>query len=177
MEMKMEFRVAKREDLSQMKAMYRRLYEYMEENGIHIWDDHYPCELLEGDIEKGQLYGLFLDGQPVAGFALCATNHGENHVQWENPNGTALYMERLGVNVEHLRRGYASQMLQKAAEVAQEQGVDYLRLFAAASNPASLALYRKNGFWQAEGVFREQIDENWILPEYGFEIRTKNVIG
>ena len=173
MEKKMEFRTAKKEDLARMKAMYRRLYEYMEENGIHIWDDYYPCELLEDDIEKEQLYGLFLEEQPIAGFALCTANNGENHVQWEDPKGTALYMERLGVAVEHLRRGYASEMLQKAVEVAGAQGVEYLRLFAAASNPVSLALYRKNGFQQAEGVFLEQIDENWILLEYGFEIQTK----
>lgn len=156
-----------------MKEMYRRLYEHMEENGVHIWDDYYPCELLEDDIEQGRLYGLFLENRPIAGFALCSSNDGWEKVQWAESEGTALYMERLGVDVEYLRRGYASEMLQKAVEVTRERGADYLRLFAAVSNPPSLALYRKNGFRQAEGIFYEQIDENWILPEYGFERKTK----
>ena len=169
----MIFRLATLQDLPRLKDMYRRIIAYLDEVNMQIWDDYYPCELLEGDVEKQQLYVMVQGDTPVAAFALCQSSGGANHVEWEEPGASALYLERLGVDTLHMRSGLASQMLQKAVEVTREQGREYLRLFAASSNPPSLALYRKNGFRQAKGIFEEVIDENWTLSEYGFEIRVK----
>lgn len=169
----MIFRLATLQDLPRLKDMYRRIMTYLDEVDMQIWDEHYPCELLEGDVEKRQLYIMAQGDTPVAAFALCQSSAGEHCVEWENSDASALYLERLGVDTVYMRNGLASRMLQKAMEVTKEQGREYLRLFAAISNPPSLALYRKNGFRQAGGVFDEVIDENWIISEYGFEIRVK----
>ena len=37
-------------DLAELKAMYGRIIEKMNADGIAIWDDFYPCELFESDI-------------------------------------------------------------------------------------------------------------------------------
>ena len=169
----MIFRLATPQDLPQLKDMYRRIMAYLDEINMQIWDEYYPCELLDGDVEKQRLYIMAQEDTPVAAFALCLSSAGENHVVWENSDASALYLERLGVDTLHMRNGLASQMLQKAVEVTRERGREYLRLFAAANNPPSLALYRKNGFQQAGGTYNEVIDENWTLSEYGFEIWVK----
>ena len=169
----MMFRLAVPQDVPKLKEMYRRIMAYLDEVDMQIWDEYYPCELLDGDVEKQQLYIMTQGEAPVAAFALCRTSGGEGHVVWSEPDASALYLERLGVDTVHMRNGVASQMLQKAMEITREQGKEYLRLFAAADNPPSLALYRKNGFQQAEGVFEEVINENWTISEYGFEIRVK----
>ena len=169
----MIFRLAAPQDVPRLKEMYRRIMDYLDEVDMQIWDEYYPCELLEGDVEKQRLYVMTEEEMPVAAFALCRSSGGEGHVEWDKPEASALYLERLGVDTLHMRHGLASQMIQKAMEVTQEQGIEYLRLFAAVSNPPSLALYRKNGFRQAKGIFEEVIDENWMLSEYGFEIRVK----
>lgn len=166
-------RKAVRDDLEALTSMYRRLTAHIEEKGVHIWDDYYPCQLLEGDIEQGRLYVLFDGEEPVGAFALCSESAGAGQVQWEQQNARAFYIERLGVSVDHLRKGVASQLLKGGAECARAQGADYLRLFAALNNPVSLALYRKCGFRQAVGVYREVIDDNWTLEEFGFELALK----
>ena len=68
----MQFRQALPADLEVLTAMYRRLTNYIEETGVHIWDDQYPCPLLAGDIEQGRLYAIFNGEEPVGAFALCA---------------------------------------------------------------------------------------------------------
>ena len=150
--------------------MYRRLTDHMENNGVHIWDEYYPCPLLEGDVELGRLYAIFDGKEPMGAFALCSESAGAQQVQWEEQDARAFYIERLGVSVDHLRKGVASLLVKGGAERAREQGADYLRLFAALNNPASLGLYRKCGFRQAQGIYREVIDPTWTLEEYGFEL-------
>ena len=171
--MAVQVRTAVQSDLESLISMYRRLTAHMEQNGVHIWDDYYPCPLLEGDIDHGRLYAIFDGEEPMGAFALCRESAGAQKVQWEEQNARAFYIERLGVSVDYLRQGIASTLLEQAAEKARADGAEYLRLFAAVNNPASLSLYRKCGFRQAAGVYREVIDTDWILEEYGFELPLK----
>ena len=64
-------------DLAELKAMYGRIIEKMNADGIAIWDDFYPCELFENDIRDQRLYVLTDGGtigntaqSPPDGFAL-----------------------------------------------------------------------------------------------------------
>ena len=54
----MEVRLAKREDLPQLRAVYGEIIRRMEADGIRIWDEVYPCEFFAGDIEDNCLYVL-----------------------------------------------------------------------------------------------------------------------
>ena len=53
------------QDLEQLKAVYREIIRDMEERGINIWDDIYPCEFFADDIKKKRLYVL-TDGEEIA---------------------------------------------------------------------------------------------------------------
>lgn len=80
----MEFTLAVMQDLEQLKSIYKEIVKNMNENGIQIWDDFYPCEFLEDDIKNKRLYLLKKNGEIISAFALSDTNPGENAVVWKD---------------------------------------------------------------------------------------------
>lgn len=167
----MEFRLATMQDLPQLKEMFQKIIQRMDEMQISIWDDVYPCEFFEADIKHGQLY-ILLDGAVIcSAFALCHENSGENHVKWADRHAKSLYLDRLGVNADLSRSGIGSLMLEKAKETAKALGAEYLRLFVVDINEPARRLYAKRGFSQARGVYDEVIDETLVLHEYGYEMK------
>lgn len=143
----------------------------MDEDGLQIWDDIYPCGYFEDDINNNRLYVMTEGTEIVAAFALCESNSGEVFIEWENRIGKALYIDRVGVNVKYRGKGIGSLLLTKALEAAKALGAKYLRLFVVDINVPAIDLYRKNGFARANGVYDEVIDEDFVLREYGYEIR------
>ena len=165
----MNFRMAKMDDLPQLKVVYKKIIEEMNYNNIDIWDEIYPCEFFKEDIENKRLYLLEKNNTIVSAFALCKSNAGAKHLKWEKEEAEVLYIDRLGVNVDYLKQGIGGIMLEKAVELAKENGVEYLRLFVVDINQPAINLYIKNGFKRAEGIYDEIIDDNLTLHEYGFE--------
>lgn len=107
----------------------------MNDKNIRIWDDIYPCEFLEEDIRKNQLYVLTDKEEIVSAFALTKTNSGESSVEWTNESNKVYYFDRLGVNKEYVNQGIGSSyMLDKAKEVSKSLGAEYLKLFIAFIN-------------------------------------------
>lgn len=169
----MNFRIAKMSDLPQLKKIYRRIIEKMNEDNIQIWDEIYPCEFFADDIKNRRLYVLENDHEIVSAFALCEENAGANCVKWENDNCKALYLDRLGVNVDYIRQGIGSLVLKKAITLVKEKGAAYLRLFVVDINHPAINLYIKNGFKRVLGIYDEIIDDELTLHEYGFETSTQ----
>ncbi len=165
----MNFRLAVMQDLSQIKTVYKDIIKKMNREQIPIWDDIYPCEFFEEDIRNNRLYVLVNNHDIASAFVLCDTNSGEKSVGWQDNQSRVLYLDRLGVNVNYLRMGIGSLMLEKAKEVAKNLGAEYLRLFVADINEPAIQLYLKNGFIKGIGVYDEVIDDDLILHEYGFE--------
>ncbi len=168
----MNIRLAVMDDLSRLKSMYGEIVAHMNETGIQIWDDVYPCEFLGSDIENNRLYVLMDDDEITSAFALCDSHAGADSVEWADKDGRALYIDRLGVSVKFLRKGIGSLLLQHAVAVARGKGAAYLRLFVVDSNAPAINLYRKNGFRQVEGIYDEVIDDDLVLHEFGFEMET-----
>ena len=167
----MNLRLAKINDLSKLKAVYGNIIDNMNRNNISIWDDIYPCEFFSDDIENNRLYLLVEENDIiVAAFALCESNAGEGYVKWEDTHDKALYLDRLGVNVDYSRQGIGSMMLKHAITLAKQRNAKYLRLFVVDINKPAINLYLKNGFRQVDGIYEEKIDDDVILREYGFEI-------
>lgn len=165
----MNFRLAVIQDLQQLKTVYKDIIQNMNNNHIPIWDDIYPCEFFAEDIKNHRLYVLLDKDVIVSAFVLVETNSGENSVEWQSNKHKALYLDRLGVNVNYSRMGIGSFMLEKAKETAKSLGAEYLRLFAVDINEPAIQLYIKNGFTRVHGVYDEVIDDDLILHEYGFE--------
>lgn len=165
----MEFRAAQPTDLPQVEAVYQKIVAHMQRQGVLVWDEVYPRAVLGEDIAQGRLYILLDGAQITAAFALCEANEGARAVQWAQPQAKALYLDRLGVAVEHLRKGLGSAMLRRAAALARDRGAQALRLFVVESNRPAIRLYESCGFLRAAGVYEERIDEDLTLREWGFE--------
>lgn len=163
------FRLAAKEDLPELKDMYTKIINNMNSVGIEIWDDIYPCEFFADDIAHGTLYLLSKESLILGAFVLCESNVGESHIKWEKENAKAMYLDRLGVNIDFERQGIATQLLNYADEIAKEKMAEYLRLFVIDINTPAINLYKKNGFLKADGVYVEVIDETLSFSEYGFE--------
>lgn len=165
----MNLRLAEKNDLPQLKRMYEKIIGNMIKNNIQIWDEVYPCEFFLHDIENNRLYILTEDNDIVAAFALCESNDGEGYLKWKDIKEKAIYIDRLGVNVNYLRQGIGGIMLKSAMKLAKQKGAKYLRLFVVDINRPAINLYLKNGFNQVDGIYEERIDD-FVLYEYGFEI-------
>ncbi len=157
-------------DLTFLKEMYQKLVENMIKHQIFIWDDVYPSEFLEEDIQNEQLYVLEDEAVIKAAFALCCSNDGEKYVEWPLSQKNAFYIDRFGVNVDCLRQGIGSIALQEAAVLSQSKGAEVLRLFVVDSNLPAIKLYEKNDFIRAQGIYEEKIDEDITFYEYGYEL-------
>lgn len=166
----MEFRLAVMQDLKQLKNVYKEIIKKMNENGIQIWDNIYPCEFFEEDIKNSRLYILTDNREIMAAFALCDTNIGENAVEWHDNHAKAIYIDRLGVNVKYSKKGIGSLMLAKAKGIARALDVKYLRLFVVDINEPAVRLYHKNNFLKANGIYDEVFDDGFVLHEFGYEI-------
>lgn len=166
----MNFRLAYEEDLPFIKKMFKEIVCNMERNNLEIWDDVYPCEFFLEDIKKKRLYSMVEEnGDIVAVVALCDSHDGADSIQWEEEEGKALYIERFGVNVDYLKKGMGSRMIEYAMEITEKKNMEYLRLFVVDINKPAINIYVKNGFKQVKGIYEEKIDD-FILRQYGFEI-------
>ncbi|MEF9952967.1 MAG: GNAT family N-acetyltransferase [Clostridium sp.] len=166
----MNIRLANECDLQRLKEIYTKVVNHMKRENICIWDDVYPCEFLINDIKGNHLYLLVEDNNILGAFALSDSNSGEKYIQWNNPYAKALYIDRFAVNIDYIRQGIGGIMLQHAANITRDRGIEYLRLFVVEENIPAINLYTKNGFKKLNGVYEEHI-EDFVLREYGFEMK------
>lgn len=167
----MHLRLATIHDLPQIKSMYQNIIEHMEQHNISIWDDIYPCEYFKDDIKNNHLYILVENHIVIAAFALYPSYAIEDDIIWQNKEAKALYIDRLGVNIDYQNKGIASKMLNHAITIAKQKDINYLRLFVVDYNKPAIKLYKKNGFIQAKGIHDEIIDNDLVLHEYRFEMK------
>lgn len=165
----MNFRLATKSDLQQLKTVYKKIIEDMNRNNIHIWNEIYPSEFFEDDIKNENLYLLTKDDEIVAAFALHESNVERENVKWKDEKGRAVYISRLGINVDYAKKGIGSEMLKIAMKLAKRRDAQYLRLFVVDINKPAINMYLKNGFTQVDGTNIEKIGK-FLLCEYGFEI-------
>ena len=132
--MEIRIRRAAFSDLPAAKEMYAALVARMDQEGWGVWDETYPRDFVEKDIERGQFY-LLLEGDRLAGaFALPTHDNGEGDVPWQEPSAPARYLYRFGIAVEYGGQGLGKTSLGLIEELAKSFGAQYLRLYVAHEN-------------------------------------------
>lgn len=168
----MELRLAEKSDLPSLKIMFDDIVKNMHKNGITIWNEYYPYEEFECDIENKNLYLLTQNNHIVSAFGVYPSTNGQDHFKWQDATAKALYLGRVGVNVNFLRQGVGSIVLSSALAIVKEKKASFLRLLVVENNKPAINLYLKNGFIQAEGYYEEIIEPLGIkMVELGFEIK------
>lgn len=167
----MNFRLAEMADLAQLKSIFAKIIEKMNAENGRIWDDTYPCECFETDIQNRRLYVLTEEGVILSAFALWALGPDDerNELRWESDPAKALYFGRFGVNVDYRKGGVGSIMIANAAATAKAKGAECLRVFVAENNKPAISFYLKNGFEKTDVIYDEALDEDFVLRQFGFE--------
>lgn len=169
----MKLRKAVISDLPQLKSVFTEIIAEMKRNNVDIWNDYYPCELFEDDIKNDELYVLADGDIIVSACVLCGTNEAEEYIEWADKNAKVFYIDRFGVNIDYQHKGIAGKMLRFAMDIAKEADAEYLRLFVVDKNFPAIKLYEKSGFKRMNGVFYEEIREDLVYTEFGYEIKVK----
>lgn len=168
----MKVRLANKQDLPILEQMFNRIVAEMNKNNIYIWNEYYPFEEFENDIEQSRLYLLVDDSNICAAFALFDSITGAECFKWVSDNTKAIYIGRLGVNVDYLRKGIGTRVIDEAITLAKQRRGEYLRLTVVKENIPAINLYLKNGFNQVDGVYNEYSESlGKTIKEIGFELK------
>lgn len=172
----MKCRLATKNNLPELKYMFDAIVRNMHDNGITIWNEFYPYEEFENDIDNENLYLLTDNNKIVATFVLCGVSSEYGCFQWSEKTSKVLYLKRIGVNINYLRQGVGSLIIKCAIDIAKIKNIEYLRLTVADSNQPAINLYKKQEFKQVFGTYKEHIEERDLtLIEYGFELKINKV--
>ncbi len=166
----METRLAVVEDLPKLKTMFDKIVRVMEANNVFIWNEYYPYEEFENDIQNKNLYVVTQDGKIISAFGLFDNIGGSDYFDWSDKGSKALYLGRFGVNPDFQNQGYGTKAINEAIKISKNMGAKYLRLQVVDTNISAINFYKKVGFDCVNGKFEEYIeDTNTTLIEYGFE--------
>lgn len=166
----MEFRLANKQDLPKLKTMFLEIADNMNKNGIGIWNEYYPYEEFEQDIKDKCLWLLAKGDEILSAIGLFKSLPSTECFSWKDDGNKAMYISRLGINIAHLRQGYAKCVLDFVKQRAAQSGAKSLRLLVAEINKPALSLYTKYGFKQVEGIREEYSPSlNITIKELGFE--------
>ena len=166
-------RLAEECDLDEIRALFTSLVRHMNTTGVTIWNDVYPNEEFPRDIAERRLYVLEKGGGIIAAFALLEPfkDTAKSTVRWTEDGEDALYLYRLGVNADHLGKGYACLAMDYAKAITRARGRKYLRLYVVDTNTPAVKLYAKTGFIKAPGTRCDDVATDVLLIESGFEAR------
>ncbi|WP_416326899.1 GNAT family N-acetyltransferase [[Eubacterium] hominis] len=127
----MNVRLANSQDLLPLELMYQSIVKQMEQEGLAIWDDVYPCICFPQDVKKQELYVIREGRTYISAFVLSEAHEGQEDIMWEYPQARAFYIDRFGVNVAVRAKGMGMYTLQEAVKEVKKKGeilCDYLLL-------------------------------------------------
>ena len=170
----MTLRLATEKDLEQLEKMYSKIAERLTKNKIYIyWSDYYPyADFEEFDIKNQNLY-VFEENENIVGaFCLTSSHEKANQISWKHQTENAFYISKLGVNINNLKQGIGSNLINHAKELAKQNGANALRLFVVDINTPAIKLYEKCGFERASGETQEHLEYHGVtLTEFGYELK------
>ncbi len=146
--MKLTFRKATNEDLSQVLELYKAVVSNMINSGINQWSDEYPNKVvLSADIEAGELIVGVNNGEILTAYVMnCDADPDYYNADWQYPDAKWCVVHRLCVSPAYHRQGLATKVMEYVEQTAKEEGFDSIHLDTFSGNPKALSLYHKLGF-------------------------------
>lgn len=168
----MRIRKATKKDIAKLNSMYTAIIQDMQAHNISIWDDIYPMEQIEIDVEDKVLYVLQRGSDIVGAFSVYDTNSAEGEIEWHDSSAKSVYLGLIAVNMNCRRQGIGREIVDRAVDIALDRGVEYIRLLVEDRNVPAINMYTKYGFEKKRGIHKESYpDRNLYLVECGYEKR------
>lgn len=168
----MNIRLSTVKDNEKILEMYRGISKVLNDQGIFIYDDHFPGTFILQDIESSNSYVVEIDDKIVASFSFYDSSIGASSIEWIDNDAKAFYIARVIVDVNYSSQGIGTYLIDRAKQMARDQNGQYLRLFVVDTNIPAVKFYEKNNFIQAKGLYVDRPRQNIVLHEYGYEIKT-----
>ena len=167
----MNLRLATKNDLNFLESMYNSIIDNMYSQEIRIWHKYYPFDEFEFDIENNNLYVIEENHEIICAFCVTNSNSASQNFKWSKPDENTVYLSRLGVNTDHLKKGVATKALDFVKQIAIQRNAKFVRLMVAIENIPASKLYIKNGFVKVDGTSQEYAEcLNKTITEYGYEL-------
>ena len=148
----MIFRNTQDKDRAQVVSLWQQARSYFKENGIDQWQDGYPDEAcLQADMAAGESYVL-VDEKTEEVLATCFISFAgepdydviqDGSWQKEEPYGV---VHRVAVTPARKGQGLAGQLIDQAAAMCRERGIDSMRMDTHEDNRSMQRMLTKNGF-------------------------------
>lgn len=168
----MRVRLAKEKDFEEISQMFAKIIEHMNSQNIKIWDKNYPFLEIENDIKRKNFYIITANETIIAGFALTHTAKSQECFEWSCDDQDAIFLARVGVNVNNLRQGLGTKVIEYAKDLSKQKGFKYLRLMVSGINKPAINFYHKNNLNKVAGEYYKYFPaQNKNLKGFGFEIK------
>lgn len=133
-----------------------KLYQDIKNGTFTLWGDDYPSEeLIEWDIERSGLYGVFENGELIAiSFAGERCEDGEEDFTWKDSFNRKGTFARIGVSPQHQNKGIGTILVDFILKELKNQGFDGVRILVGKNNQNAKKLYKKFGFYNCGEVSR-----------------------
>ena len=147
----MQFRLAKKEDIPAISAIFEEIHKEEEKNPTVGWiRGVYPtAATAEKALERGDLFVQEAEGKMV-GTAIINQIQVDvyAHAPWEHsaPDEQVMVLHTLCISPAAARRGYGRAFVQFYEEYARQKGCPYLRIDTNAKNAPARGMYQKLGY-------------------------------
>lgn len=147
--MKYVFRLARETEIPAIFELYVRRVQWMDEVGIHQWNETdylsaYPEAYYREELQNGNLFVLEDEAGTLCGAVVLL----QDDERWEEePEQRALYVHNLVTDRKQAGAGKA--ILRETENLAQERGLQAVRLDCAVENRALNAWYEGQGYFPA----------------------------
>lgn len=129
-------------DAPSVLKLIETLSLWLKEKGVQQWSDGFAANVLEGEIERGELYVVRSQGELVASMVLSEF---ANEI-WDDADRAALYLERLAVARSQAGQKTGEALMKWAEGQARSRGLEFIRLVCDARNPVLASYYRRLGY-------------------------------
>jgi len=158
----MEFRKAKKEDLSQVVEIMEQIQRLHEEARPEIFKsktkeqiEQEALELIED--EKEYVIIAVNDGE-VCGILMCNLKDVKNHRNLKDSK--SLWIDELGVNEKYRKLGIGKQLMKHAEELAKELKCKTITLNCWSFNENALRFYEKQGMVNQRIIMEKDMGED-----------------
>lgn len=143
----MKVRLVKKEEINRIMEIVAIAKEEMYRSNIFQWDESYPkIELLLEDIDKGDLYGVEVEGK-IGAFACINSEIDDayENIDWEIKD-KCYSIHRLAVDTTLGVRGMAGILFDFTEELAKKEGIKTIHLDTYSENFKAQNLFLKKGY-------------------------------
>ena len=148
----MIFRNTTEKDCTQVIGMYQQARAYFKEAGIDQWQDGYPNEKTLAEDMAGDESFVLVDEETEEVLGTCFVSFsGEPDYDviyegaWQEPEPYGV-VHRVAVTSHRKGQGLAGQMIEYAAAMCRERGIESMRMDTHEDNRSMQRMLIKNGF-------------------------------